>query len=57
MKTDRELLMEMRAELIQLTQMVIFLSSEVSELKAIERARQAIGAARSSDSIRFDAED
>jgi len=57
LKTDRELLMEMRAELIQLTQMVIFLSSEVSELKATERTRQAIGAARSSDSIRFDAED
>lgn len=46
MKTDREHILELRKELNELTQLVILMGIQVTELHSLERAKQLIETAK-----------
>jgi hypothetical protein len=46
LKTDREHLLELRKELNELTQLVILLGIQITELHSLDRAKQVISDAK-----------
>lgn len=46
MKTDREHILELRKELNELTQLVILIGIQITELHSIERTKQLINNAK-----------